>query len=60
MSLDDLTSAFRELMARRFPTAQWGSLTIKLPDVPSVVLVVTPRDPSEPAAESRPPVPLSS
>ena len=43
VTLDDLVTAMRDLMVRRFPRADWASIVINTPGEPNTVLIVTPR-----------------
>lgn len=51
MSLDDWIAATREVMAKRFPTADWLSVVIHCPGLANTVLTVSPGPPSAPPAE---------
>lgn len=59
MSLDELVAAVRQVLADRFPNADWASLVIHTPGQPNTVLTVTPAQGSQ-QAERRPTLPLAS
>jgi hypothetical protein len=45
-SLDDLVTAIRDMMEKRYPDADWAALTIHHPgplDTPSTTLLIRPR-----------------
>lgn len=44
MSLDDLVAAVREVMAKRFPDAEYAGIVFHRPGLPDTVLTVTPPD----------------
>ena len=60
MSLDDLVAAIREVLAKRFPQADWASLVIHTPTLPDTILTVSPRRPGGSSPEAAQPLPLSS
>lgn len=54
MSLDELVETFRDVIRKRFPDAEWGSLIVHQSTLPDVVIPVTIPPSPAPAVQCEP------